>query len=232
MLKSNKLIAVAGLKNSGKDCVSSMLQYLLSVPKIFQFYWIYKLNIPFIKIYKKVAFADPLKEMLSNLLNVPRNWFNYRNFKENIFVDFNTLDLYLRDTIPENKILSDNKFNKIIKSEELFVDKYYLSIRQLLQYWGTEICLKFLTSDIWINATLKRIKNKPTIITDLRFKAEANKVKQSKGKIIYINRPECIPGQHQSEREVIELLNNNQFDYIVDNDKTLKDLFYKIKNLV
>lgn len=232
MLRSNKLIAISGLKNSGKDSVSSMLQYLLSVPKIFRFYWIYKLNLPFIKMYKKIAFADPLKEMLANLLNVPKAWFNNRNFKENIFIDFNGFELFLRESVPEDKILSDNKFNKIIKSGELFVDKYYLSIRQLLQYWGTEICLKFLTSNIWINATLKRIKNKPTIITDLRFKAEAYKVKRSNGKIIYIHRPDCTPGQHQSEREVIELLNNGEFDYIVLNDGTLEDLFYNIKKLI
>lgn len=232
MLQLHKLIAVSGLKNSGKDTASSMLQYLLSVPKIFRFYWIYKLNLPFIKIYKKVAFADPLKEMLANLLNVPKWWFNDRNFKENIFVNFNTLDLYLKESLPKERILSDNKFNKIIKSNKPFVNDYDLSIRQLLQYWGTEICLQYLTSNIWINAALKKVKNKFTIITDLRFKTEANKVKQFDGKIIYISRPGCNPGNHQSEKEVIELLDNNQFDYVVYNNGSLKDLFNNLKKLI
>ena len=37
------IIAIAGLKNSGKDTVASMLRYLLSTPKIFHYWWIFKL---------------------------------------------------------------------------------------------------------------------------------------------------------------------------------------------
>jgi uridine kinase len=37
-LKSNKLIAISGVKSSGKDTSSKMLQYCLSVPKIFRQY--------------------------------------------------------------------------------------------------------------------------------------------------------------------------------------------------
>jgi len=38
MLQDNKLIAIGGLKNSGKDEVSKMLQYCLSVPKVLRQY--------------------------------------------------------------------------------------------------------------------------------------------------------------------------------------------------
>ena len=38
------------------------------------------------------------------------------------------------------------------------------------------------------------------------------------------------PGLHPSEQEVIDLLNNNKYDYIINNSGSLKDLFYKTKN--
>ena len=41
-LQDNKLIAIGGLKNSGKDEASKMLQYCLSVPRIFRYYYFYK----------------------------------------------------------------------------------------------------------------------------------------------------------------------------------------------
>lgn len=42
----------------------------------------------------------------------------------------------------------------------------------------------------------------------------------------------CSPGNHQSEKEVIELYKSNKFDYVINNDGTLEDLFYKVKQLV
>ena len=38
MLRKYNLIAVGGLKNSGKDEVSKMIQYCLSMPKLFRRY--------------------------------------------------------------------------------------------------------------------------------------------------------------------------------------------------
>jgi len=79
---NKKLIAVSGVKGSGKDSVSSMLQYCLSVPKMFRQYFFYKSFKKWIKPkYKKIAFADPLKKMLSNLLNISLDKFYDRNFK-------------------------------------------------------------------------------------------------------------------------------------------------------
>lgn len=69
------------------------------------------------------------------------------------------------------------------------------------------------------------------IISDLRFKNEAEYVKYNHGKIIYISRKSCKPTQHVSEKEVIEMLDNNVYDCIINNDTTLKDLFNQIKNI-
>lgn len=38
MLRQAKIIAISGLKNSGKDTAADMLQYLLNYPKFMQNY--------------------------------------------------------------------------------------------------------------------------------------------------------------------------------------------------
>lgn len=70
------------------------------------------------------------------------------------------------------------------------------------------------------------------IISDLRFKTEAEAVKERNGTLIYIYRPNIQPGNHASEKEVIDLLNDRKFDYIVNNDSSLESLFYKLKKIV
>lgn len=37
-----KIIAIAGLKNAGKDTVAFMLRYLLSTPKILHHWWLFE----------------------------------------------------------------------------------------------------------------------------------------------------------------------------------------------
>ena len=87
----------------------------------------------------------------------------------------------------------------------------------------------YFGDNLWILATITGQHN--LIVSDLRFKVEAKAIHNNKGKIIYINRNTCIPGNHASEREIIELKENRVFDYIIDNNGTLKDLFNNINKL-
>ncbi len=219
----NKIIAISGVKGSGKDLVSNMIQYCLSVPKIFRQYWIYKFFRRIVpKKYKKLAFADPLKKMLSVLLNIPLNKFNNREFKENTIVNIPTLNITNADKI------SDCKFNKLVKILDLSLIESNLTIRQLMQYFGTQVMQTYFGRRVWINSTLKNATDN-TIITDLRFKAEYEAVKSINGVVIYVNRPNYEFGQHASEREMEDLLINNKYDYIINNNKSIKDLFEIVK---
>lgn len=231
-LNSYKLISISGVRGSGKDTVTSMLQYCLSVPKIFRQYWIYK---HFNKIispkYKKLAFADPLKRMLSILLNIPISKFNNRHFKEDCVINISTLDFILPTSTENKDWLSDSKFNKMVKTLDPELTQSKLTIRQLMQYFGTEICQKYFGRNVWINSTLKHA-NGPTIISDLRFKAECEAIKKHNGFIIYVSRTGYSFGQHASEREMEELLNTNQYDCVIENNGSLEDLFNKVKSLL
>ena len=224
---NKRLIAVSGVKGSGKDSVSSMLQYCLSVPKMFRQYFFYKNFRKWIKPkYKRIAFADPLKKMLSDLLNISLDKFYIREFKEGCVINISTLE---GSWLGEK--LSDSKFNKLVKQLDPSLTEANLSLRQLLQYFGTEIMQKYFGKRVWINSTMQN-RSEYTIISDLRFIEEYNAVKEKKGIIIYINRPNYEFGQHASEREMKELLESDKYDFIIDNNGSIEDLFNQVKELV
>ena len=223
------LIAIGGLKNCGKDTVSEMIQYLLNSPKILHKYRYYKLlkNL-FKRKYTVISFASKLKQTLSTLLDIPVKQFNNRNFKENFYIYFPTLDL--TDNPPKDKVISDNKFVKFInKNDFTFIQDYYITIRQLMQYFGTSVMRGFFGDKLWILLTLK---NNKSIISDLRFKVEYNEIKVKNGYTIYVSRPGTIQGNHASEKEVVELYKDECFDTIIINNGSLEDLFNKCKNIV
>ena len=134
-------------------------------------------------------------------------------------------------TTPElDKVLSDNRFSKVVTAKDFsFLQTHYITIRQLLQCFGTEIMRGYFGDNLWILATI--IGQRNLIISDLRFKVEANAIHDNGGKIIYINRNLCIPGNHASEREIIELKEEDIFDYVINNNGTLKDLFNNINKI-
>ena len=230
----NKIIAISGLKNAGKSTVASMLEFLLNTPKIFHSYFFYKHQtlIPKKKSYKTIAFADPIKEMLSCLLNMDRWEFESRNIKENCIVCLKNLSkIYTNGyDIDAYNLLSDSKFSKIAKEWNPELSKqYYLSIRQVMQLFGTEIMRNTIDDKIWINCVLNRSYNQNLIISDLRFITEYEEIKNRNGFIIYIDRG-LTPGLHKSESEMQTLLNQNKFDLIIDNKNiNLKELFNLLK---
>lgn len=77
--------------------------------------------------------------MLADLLGIDRSKFEDRNFKENTFVDLNEL----RITISPTNQLSDNKFSKLVKTLDPEIMKSSLTIRQLMQMFGSNVMRKF-----------------------------------------------------------------------------------------
>ena len=147
-----KIISLQGFKGAGKDETALMLQYLLNTPKIFHNYKCFELLQK--KRYRNskfqiVKYADKIKQILSILINVPLYKFEDRLFKEQFYIDFNTLKVHFVDEVSEEKILSDSKFIKEIKRLDKNLTKnYYLSIRQVLQFYGTEIMRHYFGDNI------------------------------------------------------------------------------------
>ena len=229
-MKYPNLIAIGGLKNSGKDTAAEMLQYLLNSPKWLHSYRLYKIfKKLFRKHYKITSFAAPLKRTLGALLDIPEKRFNDRDFKENYYIYFPTLEITNRP--PIYKILSDSKFSRSVSNKDLtFIKSYYITIRQLLQVFGTECMREIFGDKLWILSTLKT--KGYTIISDLRFKTEFQAIKENNGYTIYIHRDIAKPSNHASERELGEMLQNDLFDSVIDNNGSLEDLFISIKSII
>ncbi len=206
---------------------------MLNTPSFLHYYWIYKC-LPFLGNFwkwKTTSFAKPLKEVLGIILGVPAERFESREFKENYCVDLNTAKIYYCGSYDcQNKLLSDKELAKLIKNKEYqVINKYFLTIRQCLQYIGTEIMRTFISDKIWINASLK---GNNLIFGDLRFKKEFEELDNHNSFRILIERPGCVPGNHASEKQIMELKAERTFEGYINNNGTLKDLFYKIKNLI
>ena len=219
----NNIIVISGLKNSGKDTVADMLQYCLSVPEPFRKYWMYRhYRYAFNSTYEKVAFADSLKDTLSVLFGIPVEKFYERDVKEHFYIK----GLEITDT-PDN-ILDEDSFIKMLNKKDFsFLKTHFITIRQLLQCFGTEIVRGLFGNAFWAERAMKHNFDK-MIITDLRFKVELEAVRKRNGLGLYIDNPNCIPEQHASESEVLEMKDNHDFDFIIENNGTLEDLFNKI----
>jgi hypothetical protein len=62
--------------------------------------------------------------------------------------------------------------------------------RQVLQYWGTEVCRRGYHDDIWIASLENKIRNSrdDIVISDCRFPNEINAIKRAGGRVIRVTR--------------------------------------------
>jgi len=132
------------------------------------------------------------------------------------------------------------------------LDLPVLTPRWVLQYWGTEVCRHGFHDDMWI-ASLENKLRKSTdnvVISDCRFPNEITSIKSRGGKIIWVQR-----GVTPHWYEIAALANRGDskaatwltkegihsseyswagtdFDSIIDNNKSIDQLYLQLKNLV
>ena len=133
-----------------------------------------------------------------------------------------------------------------------------LTPRWVLQYWGTEVCRKAFHDDIWIASLENKLRNSTDdiVISDCRFPNEIKSIKDAGGVVIRVVRgpePEWYDaavsmnlgsdgnmswmmsktkieklGIHASETAWV----GTNFDYVLDNNSSIDELFASIKDLV
>lgn len=103
------------------------------------------------------------------------------------------------------------------------------SPRYLMQTLGTEWG-RNLDYNFWVNALFSEYQPKVNwIITDVRFKNEAEIIRQHGGLVIRINRNTEEQDNHPSETS---LDNYAHFNAIIDNNGTLDELHIKLMNVL
>lgn len=172
------IIALCGLKHSGKDTVAA---YLVKNHG-----------------YERRAFADPVKKSIAGLFDIP----------------FALVDKLKNDP---NCIVSvdDGK------------QHHDMTFRQFIQRFATEAHrdLPEMGDDFWVDLTLPVqgfYEGRSLVVTDLRFKSEARRIKQLDGMIVEVHR-EGIDNQdpHRSEQEFRYL----EVDYTIYNNGSIDDLY-------
>ena len=94
---------------------------------------------------------------------------------------------------------------------------------------GTEFGRNMIHPNIWVNTLFNRYdKNTNLLITDLRFPNEYDEIKKRGGIVIRINRSNENSSNHISECA----LDNHNFDYVINNDRTLEYLKTNVLNII
>lgn len=143
----SKPIGICGYRGSGKNLAASMLQYLKNTPAILHNYYCYcLLGTLFARgKYKISSFAAPLKEILGTMLGVKASKFEDRSFKDSTYINLTTMDI----TTTPDKPLTDNKFSKALKEKDYkFIQDNYITIRQLMQFAGTNVFREVFGEDL------------------------------------------------------------------------------------
>jgi hypothetical protein len=173
-----KLVGLYGYPGSGKDAVAEFL-----VEK---------------GGWTRVAFADPLKEMLVALDPI---------------VEINA------DCSPSTLSQEMTRWDLDLEG----VKRTCPEVRRLLQRLGTEAGRDILGEDVWVKAAAVRVhellKTSNVVMTDVRFPNEADFI-QGVGTLVEVMRPGCVPMEHASEQHY----GTFEPDYIIFNDGTLDAL--------
>ena len=238
------IIGIAGAKNSGKDTIASMINYIFAVGitrATYGDYLIKKVKIDNTNADRVVHFDDNMKDAMSIIFGIPRCTFNDRQKKDNAYWDyFNKTFVSFADVIRDNdafvihdtdELYYTKPLSEMIKSAMEEHRHLYIKIRTLMQYFGTDICRYFLDEDIWIRSTMVKVANiaaarRLCIIPDVRFANEADAIRFVSsplyGEVIKVNRNNDDNSKHSSE-----IMNFNT-DFEIDNNSNLLILFYKV----
>ena len=109
-------------------------------------------------------------------------------------------------------------------------------VRRLLQILGTEIGRKMIDEDVWVDMMVNKVKKAMVgvpgvIVTGVRFPNEIEAISETLGgELWWVVRPLAAGDNaaHDSENSV----NSVDFDRVIRNDGTLKELYAKVDDLV
>jgi len=124
--------------------------------------------------------------------------------------------------------LEDESFKKFPLPQFLQNDSEERTYRWLLQKLETEVSRK-IDPDIWINSLMNHYDHsKKWVITDVRFKNEANAIQLRKGIIIKVIRDSEQEINHVSETELDSIIPN----FTIHNNDSIDELYEKVKSCI
>jgi hypothetical protein len=140
--------------------------------------------------YEELNFADPLKVMVVQLLDVPMEYL-YDQDQKALPRDIQVTRIRLQ------ALLHDYKVYNLALDQEIY---NFRNFRMLLQFLGD--LLKLHDPDYWIKLTMSKIQpDKNYVIGDIRYAAEADAIRAAGGTVVLITRPGTnLNDTHSSEQ--------------------------------
>ncbi len=213
------IIAFSGAKFAGKDTAAEILI------KGFGF--------------KRIGLADKLKDICSEVFEMPREDMDNPEKKESPFanrvsITIEHIDSLLRTMQRDGFEFDQEKvFQDVLQN---FQGRILTSIRDMLQTIGTDICRTYVADDIWLQYVAGEVKNpyEKFVITDARFKNERDFFKKLGATLVLIKRNSVQNNStHISENQLGE---DSDYDVIMTNNETIYALqqsvqmWYQLKN--
>ena len=232
---SIRVIAISGWKQSGKDTAAEVLIE---------------------KGFKRVAFADVLKDRVASDFNIPRDYLDNPDYKEEPLL---THPVSPKDSFALtlcNFMFGEFRSEYGETPKEVFVDdtgnflgivkgnmpiQLYHTPRSLAIFEGST--KRTIIPNYWVDVAIKQIKavemtnnlsispkDTNIVISDLRFKNEINTLREAFDDALVtvrINRFEDCVSQDPSERD----LDDTKFDIVIDNKGTLEEFNSKVAEL-
>jgi dephospho-CoA kinase len=180
------------------------------------------------KIIAICGYKGSGKDTIANYLS---NKYNYKHYK---------ISSKVKDIV---KILFNVNDYDYDNNKEFVNEKWGISIRQMMQFVGTDMfqfkiqeLLPNINRDFWIKTLfsdelIKNINNTNIVLSDLRFIHEFNYLKKLNIPIIIIrvdNSNIKKNDEHISEREYI----NIPYDYYINNNNDIHSLYNKIDECI
>ena len=126
--------------------------------------------------------------------------------------------------------LSGLRLQHLVDTNGWEATKDFPEVRRLMQKFGTEIGRELIDPQIWIELTMSGIKaSADIVISDVRFKNEAEEIKFQGGQVWRVNRTTGDNYDiHRSETDLDEWT----FDEYIPNHGTIEDLKKEVRAVI
>jgi hypothetical protein len=202
------LIAFGGRRRSGKD---TSAEYLIK-------------NYSF----KKKSFALPLREAVSYAFKTPIEYLLNEDvkdlrFKEAAEINEAEINALAHWFINRGFQVDMQAMSKIMRKKQIW------SIREMLQFIGTDVGRTLVDTDIWVKLFVQSISPLDNVVvTDCRFENERAIVKSLGGVLVRVNRPNLEQDSHVSDNS---LGDDSEYHYVINNDKSIHELHNQVKEI-
>lgn len=165
----------------------------------------------------KICFADPLKEILLDIFNVPEEALYGTNEQKNAKLRYDKNQLPRLSGFDADYLTTQARCDSLVVSQQ--DSDSTVTVRSFMQYLGTEVFRK-IDDTVWVDTLLRRLEESQTelaIVTDARFPNEIKALKDAGAIIIHLKRNVHGDKDRHTSETLLDTIDPALYDLEVDN---------------